>query len=150
MERKEGLMILLSYLRTKRCLTPCPRFLKGAKSGEKLIITVPTPLKSFKNSSCAEYWLFFYYFKTAADVSSGNKYPAHCTQKVITQDLIPQPPSHHHILMKRAVWMPNVPHLDETRKGLYTNQEDQEGVNEGDLREEEKGHDGGGTGGLTG
>ena len=35
MERKEGLMILLSYLRTKRCLTPCPRFLKGAKSGEK-------------------------------------------------------------------------------------------------------------------
>ena len=37
--------------------------------------------------------------------------------------------------MKRAVWMPNVPHLDETRKGLYTNQEDQEGVNEGDLRD---------------
>ena len=31
--------------------------------------------------------------------------------------------------------MPNVPHLDETRKGLYTNQEDQEGVNEGDLRD---------------
>ena len=35
--------------------------------------------------------------------------------------------------------MPNVPHLDETRKGLYTNQEDQEGVNEGDLRDQEGG-----------